>query len=304
MHVTSRASEQGALTRSPAERPAGACLNCGAPRTGHFCASCGQRDIPAYPTTRELASDAVAELSGWDGRLATTVRTLLRRPGTLTREFLEGRRARYISPLRLYLAASVTYFVLAAGAPDVKVDSERTLFLGLRLGASAGSSNSAQELTPEERAAFLAQIDSVPALLQPLVRKSIDDPGAVRRGLFQTMPRIFFVLLPAFAAIVSLFYRRRKFPEHLYFAIHLHAFVFLALAFLALTKYTGSSKLAMIAGLAVFLAIPIHATLAFRRVYGGSMVKTLAKEAGIGVLYLAVGIAAFMAMLLWVSARG
>ena len=105
-------------------RPA-SCLNCGTALTGPFCSECGQRDIPAYPSVRELAVDAVSEFSGWDGRLALTLRTLVRRPGLLTREFLEGRRARYISPLRVYLTASLVYFLLAASAPTVRLESGR-----------------------------------------------------------------------------------------------------------------------------------------------------------------------------------
>ena len=112
------------------------CLNCGTPLSGPFCAGCGQRDIPPYPSVRELAVDAVSEFSGWDGRLASTVRALVLYPGLLTHEFLEGRRARYISPLRLYLTASLVYFLVAAAAPDVKTESGKTLFLGVRVGAT------------------------------------------------------------------------------------------------------------------------------------------------------------------------
>ena len=52
------------------------CLNCQSPLMGPFCASCGQRDVPPYPTVRELAVDAFWELSGWDGRFASTVKAL------------------------------------------------------------------------------------------------------------------------------------------------------------------------------------------------------------------------------------
>src|SRR5687767_329412 len=107
----------------PGEGRSAVCLNCGAPLSGVFCSRCGQRDIPPYPSVRELAVDVVTEFSGWDGRLALTLRELVRRPGMLTREFLEGRRARYISPLRLYLVSSLVYFLLAAAAPNVRLES-------------------------------------------------------------------------------------------------------------------------------------------------------------------------------------
>ena len=80
------------------------CLNCGAELHGPFCSGCGQRVVPPYPSLREMAGDAWHEFSGWDGRFARTLRMLIH-PGVLTVEVLEGRRARYVSPLRLYLAA-------------------------------------------------------------------------------------------------------------------------------------------------------------------------------------------------------
>jgi uncharacterized protein DUF3667 len=93
------------------------CLNCGASLDGPFCAHCGQRALPPHPTTRELAGDAYQELVGWDGKVADTIRLLLRHPGELTRRMLDGQRSRYISPVRLYLTCSVLYFLAVAAVP-------------------------------------------------------------------------------------------------------------------------------------------------------------------------------------------
>src|SRR3954470_5466745 len=215
------------------------CLNCDAPISGVFCSACGQRDLPPYPSVRELGADAVAEFSGWDGRLASTLRTLIQRPGVLTHEFLEGRRVRYISPLRLYLMASVVYFLIAAGAPKLRARAGDVSVGGVGIGVSPTppgngapvkgpervakaadeSLNGGQPLTAAERDAALNDISHAPVILQPLLRRVIDDPIGFRRGLQETMPRMLFVLLPLFAGIVALFYRGRKYPEHLYFAI-------------------------------------------------------------------------------------
>jgi hypothetical protein len=293
------------------------CLNCGTPLRGPFCAGCGQRDVPPYPSVRELAVDAIAEFSGWDGRLSQTVRTLVRSPGALTREFLEGRRARYISPLRVYLTASLVYFLVAAAAPDVRLESGKTL--GLRVGATTkddpsplsrpqrvgASASRALEtgdaLNPAERAAALEDIARAPAVMQPFLRRAVEDPGGLKRRILETMPRMLFVLLPIFAGILALFYRGRKYPEHLYFAIHLHAFIFLALGVSELLKFTQSVLLVSGASLIVSIWIPIYATLAFRRVYGGSLVRTLVKELGIGAIYAVVAAVGFITMIYWVS---
>jgi hypothetical protein len=308
------------VTEAVIEAGTSACLNCGASLSGAFCANCGQRDIPPYPSVRELVVDAAAEFSGWDGRLATSLRDLILRPGMLTREFLEGRRVRYISPLRLYLMASLVYFLLAAGAPDIKLGSgDKTAFLGIQVGATttrrkpAASgpervANTAREsiekqevLDPAEKAAALQDIGRAPAVLQPLLKRAIEDPRGLKRRLVETMPRMLFVLLPIFAGILALFYRGRNYPEHLYFAIHLHAFIFLALLVGQLTKYTRIPILAACASLVALVWIPIYATIAFRRVYGGSLSRTLAKEVAIGVIYSVAAGVGFVAMIYWVS---
>lgn len=288
------------------------CLNCGAPLTGPFCAACGQRDIPPYPSTRELVIDAFWELSGWDGRFASTVRALVRQPGVLTREFLEGRRARYLSPLRLYLLASLVFFLLSAAAPKVRVGSAGTSDASRPTSTvrsrpqrvadvASGSLSGDEKLSATDREAALKDIDRAPALMRPFLKKAVGDPTGFKRGIVETMPRMLFALLPIFAAIVALFYRRRKYPEHLYFAIHVHAFMFLSLAIAELAKFTRVPALVGTVALVSVAWIPIYTTLAFRRVYGGTIARTLVKEIGIGILYGACSVVAFVGMLYWVS---
>jgi hypothetical protein len=138
-------------------------------------------------------------------------------------------------------------------------------------------------------------------MMQPFLRRAIVDPAGFKRRIVETMPKMLFVLLPVFAAIVSLFYWRRKYPEHLYFAVHLHAFIFMALTVTELVKFTQIPLLAAIASTVAVVWIPVYATLAFRRVYGGSVVRTLVKELGIAAIYLVAWTTAFLLMLYWVS---
>jgi Protein of unknown function (DUF3667) len=302
-----------------------ACLNCGANLAGAYCGQCGQRDIPPYPSVRDLVIDAFWELSGWDGRFASTVRALVRRPGMLTREFLEGRRARYLSPLRLYLMASLVYFVLAASAPDVRIGGKSPVFIGVRQPPTGTPAKPGPErvanamkgslrpddadpdpgksvaLTAEEKAAALKDIERAPALMRPFMRRAITDPTGIKRGLLETMPRMLFALLPIFALIVAAFYRGRKYPEHLYFAVHLHAFIFLALSMAAVFKFTRSPPVAAVATTIAMIWIPIYATFAFRRTYGGTIARTIAKEIGIGTIYVGATAVGFIVTVYWVS---
>lgn len=87
----------------------GACANCGATLTGPFCAQCGQH---AYP--RRKLIHVIAELAHGLFYLETktwrTMPMVVFRPGTLTRDYVFGKRARYLSPLTMFLFAIFLMF--------------------------------------------------------------------------------------------------------------------------------------------------------------------------------------------------
>ena len=269
------------------------CLNCGAPLSGAFCSHCGQRALPPHPTTRELAGDAYNELVGWDGKVADTMRLLLRHPGELTRRLLDGQRQRFISPVRLYLTCSVLYFLVVAAAPPPDVEAFDISFgIGAADAQTVGEkafgkaiSEGFQRLTPSERAELDREIASKPRVVQPLLRTLATDYPAVQKRISETMPKALFILVPVLGLILGLFYRGRHFPEHLYFAIHFQAFVFLVLTIVGLTQYSRL-VIAMLAAQSLgALVIVGYGVVAQRRVYGGTWLATALKAVGIGIVY-------------------
>jgi hypothetical protein len=276
------------------------CLNCQAELHGAFCGACGQRSVPANPTVRELAGDAWHELTGYDGRVATTFRDLLH-PGRLTIEYLQGRRARYLSPVRLYLIASVIYFVVSAAAPADLAQSPAEIRGpgGLRIGVWEDSRSAG--LTDAERAELKAEIAEAPYPIRLLLQAIERDPLAFRARLFTIMPRVFFAMLPVFAGVVAIFYRRRRFPTALVFAVHVHAFAFLAFTITEAVKFTNTMIIAVPVSLAAIAGFAIYALMALRAVFGGGWPGTIARALGIGASYLVVSIPAFVIILIWAS---
>jgi hypothetical protein len=277
------------------------CLNCDSPLHGAFCSNCGQRAVPPHPTLRELAGDTFSELVGWDGKFAETIRTLLRKPGELTRQWIEGRRMAFISPWRLYLTASLLYFVVTAAVPNIRADQRGGVDLGpvafgvTRDGAPARVSQDAQKaiatnqpLTGPARDSALADIADAPAILRPMLLKAVDDPANFKNAVSRAMPNVFLGLVPVLGLILALFYRRRHYPEHLYFAIHLAAFVFLTRTFGNLALFTRNIPVAAVVQLVIMCWIVAYGVIALRRVYGGSVLMTVLKGAGIAALYAAV----------------
>ena len=295
------------------------CLNCGSAlaRGGHFCSRCGQRAAPPHPRLSELAGDAFAELSGWDGKFVETFRLLVLKPGELTRRFIEGQRARFIAPVRLYLTLSVVYFLVAASVPAIGTATPNRVTagpidIGVTVGPKTSSSGPGQAaragldarnhtITQAERDSALRQIAHAPRLMRPILERAVKDPDGFKRGVLENMPRVFFALLPVFAAILALFYRGRHFPEHLYFSLHLHSYAFLVLAIAGLTSFTRVLALLVTVQVIAQLSVPVYFYLALRRVYGGSAVVTVSKELGVGVIYGLAGAGAVLLLAYWAA---
>jgi len=103
--------EDTTLDAPPAESPD--CLNCGTRLKGQYCGNCGQRSRSRLISLWELISDAFGDLFEIDSRLWQTLVPLMIRPGQLTHDYLQGRRARYMPPFRMYLVLSLLFFVVA-----------------------------------------------------------------------------------------------------------------------------------------------------------------------------------------------
>ncbi len=89
------------------------CLNCGTRLSGQYCGQCGQRARSRLISLWGLVAEAFGDLFELDSRLWRTIIPLLVRPGQLTRDYLVGRRARYMPPFRSYLVLSLIFFVVA-----------------------------------------------------------------------------------------------------------------------------------------------------------------------------------------------
>lgn len=89
-----------------------ACPNCGSYRPDRFCSHCGQNDRDYMRGLWSVVYEFFREMFELDSRLFRTLKSLLFRPGHLSREFSRNRRAAYMSPVRLYLFTSFLFFLV------------------------------------------------------------------------------------------------------------------------------------------------------------------------------------------------
>jgi hypothetical protein len=105
-------------TLVPAAAGVAVCQDCGAPISGNYCANCGQETIIEVPSVRQFAHELMDQYIAVEGKLGRTLRVLVTQPGQLTLDYVQGRRQRYVRPLKLYVSISVVFFGLLGLLPD------------------------------------------------------------------------------------------------------------------------------------------------------------------------------------------
>ncbi|MGB3710205.1 MAG: DUF3667 domain-containing protein [Erythrobacter sp.] len=105
-------SKHGADIATAVEDGAGAtCLNCGATLVGPHCHQCGQKRS-VHRTLTAIGHDLMHGVLHLDGKLWHTLPLLAFKPGQLTRRYIEGERARFVSPMAMFLFSVFAMFAV------------------------------------------------------------------------------------------------------------------------------------------------------------------------------------------------
>lgn len=203
---------------------------------------------------------------------------LVMQPGRLTTLYLHGVRARFASPLALYLLAGIVFLVVLkflTDGPRLHLD---LLDFNIIVRPPAASCTRAVPATCGRIAQLAAAV----------VRFWRGDAGTGRfvSRMLAAAPYVAFVALPIFAGIVACLHRHRpmRFGGHLVFAAHLYAFWFLV-ATLALFAPHGLA-------FAAALVAPAYALCSLHEVYGGPWRGTTLRACGIALGHLVLLLAA------------
>jgi hypothetical protein len=277
------------------------CKNCGALLNGRYCANCGQEADVRVAGMPELISDLLSDVWNFDSRLWRSMVPLLVRPGRLTVDYLEGRRQRYVPPLRLYVILSLTFFVLASllgSGPWVAVDLGDERFaeqndadmnviqpFAIDPANVDRDSGTCTDLTinlpgpldtPERRQRLLDACSQVIA----------DSGNSLDRALRDNVPVMMFLFIPLVALVMKLVYplTGRKYVEHVLFFLHFHAFFFLLVTITVLLGALGEVVSSVRSLTPVLVAVgyvylPVYLFMAMRRVYRQGNLATSCKFA-------------------------
>ncbi|KFI06073.1 DUF3667 domain-containing protein [Massilia sp. BSC265] len=267
------------------------CKNCDTVTSGNYCHHCGQATHLHVPSAREFLHEFIAHYVALEGKLWRSLKLLLFKPGLLSREYIEGRRVRYIEPLRLYLTFSIIFFAL------FKMSGVEIINIGGRsdtppaLSAPAGVQ---PQKETEDSADFRELQDKTKRLLgniSPRLEQGAgrffamspkDRNDTAKRVFFSYTPYAIFLMMPVFALYLKLLYlgTGRRYGEHFLFALHSNGFAFLMLSLFMLADGWNFVRFVLLAWLVFYLPT------AMRRVYGGGRIMTALRWTVLMVLHL------------------
>lgn len=109
------------------ERKEKNCLNCNAELQGRYCHVCGQENIETKETVWHLISHFFQDITHFDGKFFITLKYMVLKPGFVSMEYMLGRRASYVNPVRMYIFTSAFFFLIFFSLFKVDESNVRTI---------------------------------------------------------------------------------------------------------------------------------------------------------------------------------
>ena len=262
-----------------------ACLNCNAPLTGLYCASCGQKHIPSIPSMTQSIGEIIETLTYADSRLWRTLGLLLVKPGELPSRYFAGKRASVLPPLRLYLIISIAFFMVlridstliseSQKVSPISIEASETT---LATGENPCNIDYAGPFAPYLKNRMIAACEQA----------VLDSGETLTRRFTANLPKAMFALMPLVAAVMVLWYRRPKrfFMEHLIFQVFNHSALFLAAGLTYVISWIVPSAVASGLELALLPYTFYYCYRSLRTYYQQSRAVTWVKFASLSVAYL------------------
>jgi hypothetical protein len=239
------------------------CLNCRHVVEQKFCPNCGQENTDSRKTFHHLFIHFFEDLTHYENAFWKTIKNLLFKPSTLTKEYLSGKRLSYLAPVRLYIFISFITFLLIALFPSHISDnlnkSEKEINENLvkqdKKGVESFKKNTHFKLKS------MKEVDSIQKYGKPEEKYSDfeywvyekvvhvmekNTKGEIIEKFIESfvhnIPKILFIIMPFFAFFLWLFHNKKKWYYFDHGIFTLHYFSFLLLIFLILfivTKIIG-----------------------------------------------------------------
>jgi hypothetical protein len=266
------------------------CLNCGTKLTGPYCSACGQK-AHVHRSVRAFFQDFIQGLFNFEGKIWRTLPMLAWCPGLMTRRYIAGERARFISPVALYLftvfAMFATLNLTGALSPPSSTSVKAGLQRGIaeeqkdlakleakrKLAAAAGKDvadldrkiakrkedirQTQSVLTGQPLAIADAGDDEAPTWVRPFIENVRDNPDVVSMKIQDAASKYSWLLIPLSVPFMWLLFplrRRYNTYDHTVFVTYSLSFMMMLVIVGGIAVAIGLSS---VAGL-LFFVPPFH----------------------------------------------
>jgi len=275
------------------------CLNCGAPLRGPFCAECGQR-AHVHRSVRGFMQDFLQGMLNFEGKFWHTLPMLAWRPGEMTRRYIAGERARFISPVALYLFTVFAMFaalnftgtlgsahsnVNLQGGLKTDIADEQAAIAKLQAqraaAVAAGQDLAAIERKIAKKQANIADdrnalngnsltnaggVDDAPNWIRPFIKHAQENPQLVSARVQDAASKYSWLLIPLsvpFMWLLFPFRRRYNTYDHMVFVTYSLSFMMMLVVAGSLLIELGLPSLASL----LFFVPPFHMYRQLRGAY-------------------------------------
>lgn len=327
--VIGRAVEPNAGEAAPGHAQETHCLNCGAELTGAYCNQCGQH-AHVHRTLSAFFHDLLHGVFHFEGKFWNTLPLLAWKPGEVTRRYIDGQRARFVSPIALFLF-SVFLMFAAVGllgsqkmtpeakhdlATELKADQQMLAQLQAKRAAAvkagtstAGIDDQLTDLKSEIAAIRGVQngnlgasglnLSGLPDWLADSIGTQVKNPELLLYKLKTNAYKFSWALIPISVPFVWLlfpFSRRFKLYDHTVFVTYSLSFMTLLVVAGVLFGAIGLSAVASL----LFLVPPVHMYRQLKGTYGLSRFGALWR-ASLLTIFAMIAISLFVSLLVTIG---
>ena len=307
------------------------CPNCGEQEVGKYCPNCGQSNKDYNKPVKEIVGDLLDSIN-LDIRLLNTLVPFFTKPGFLTEEYFNGRRKRYVPPMRMYMFVSIIFFFLVQyfSSDEIKdnivnVDNTEQTTSKIKIADNSKNENLTIVENDSSEKNNVVTFDNFNSQdIEKFKQEALNDTtvtdlekefiigglnAAEKKDLFfdkfmKNVSYVLFLLMPFFALILAMILWKSKmlYIKHLIFSINFHAFIFgLSSIIIVLGELLPESVSGYV--LYLWLGIPIYLMLGIRRFYQRRYVGSFFKMFGALFLYFFI-ICIVIVLILVFTAKG
>lgn len=273
------------------------CLNCNYVVESNFCPNCGQENSEPKQSFHYLFTHFIEDLTHYDGSFWKTVKYLLFHPGRLTREYLEGKRKKFVPPVKLYIFISFITFFIPTILPDTeeevkttkvkevdgenfttKINNGSISLFDSRKVKTLKELDSLQKSLPEKEKFTYIQYTSLKTYFKTgenLSKKEFREKGF--ESFTHNLPKVLFFYMPVFAFFLWLLHDKKKwyYFDNGVFTLHYFSFLLLVITICIIFNWLLDiiyyiDFLSALVGITSVLYSFFYFFRAHRRIYGES----------------------------------